>query len=263
MRIEVRPIEVSKWHGKKGKESFKRAVKLEALVDPDKMEYATGLTKQQADKYGELLRQDLSPQFVPGTPHPFWNSSLGVVKLENRTMFFDTDNPLDFIHVSIMKASKFVANSKKEWEEGKFPEAEFLIHDELEEVEVQAAKLQVKQKAIIASASMSKSAKAEIILILDGKNLKGKSDDFIDVEMFKIIERDPRNALRYIQRDKKENALEALVTEALQKSVLKKKGHRIYFFESVLGSDITEVGAYLMDDENQDLKLRIMELVNS
>ena len=50
-------------------------------------------------------------------------------------MIFDTSNPLDFIKMRVCKASRFVANSWKEFEEGLFPEATHVIFDESEEIE--------------------------------------------------------------------------------------------------------------------------------
>ena len=48
--VEVRPIEVKKWHGKKGQESFTRPKKIQALIDPVTMQYATGLTEEDIAK---------------------------------------------------------------------------------------------------------------------------------------------------------------------------------------------------------------------
>ena len=54
--VEVKPIEVQKWHKKTGAESFTRPKKIQALVDPTTMKYATGLSKEDIKK----LTKDLS-----------------------------------------------------------------------------------------------------------------------------------------------------------------------------------------------------------
>ena len=60
MKIQVKPIETKTWHGKTGKESFKRPIIIRALLDTDKMEYATGLddtVPYNAPQQGEADRE--------------------------------------------------------------------------------------------------------------------------------------------------------------------------------------------------------------
>jgi tRNA uridine 5-carbamoylmethylation protein Kti12 len=118
MKIEVRPIEKKSWHGKKGKESFTRPKKIQALADADTMQYAVELTEEEEAEYSKKLKKDLSRQFDPENTHEFWDSALATIKLENATMILDTKKAIDFIHWKIMRASKYVANSMKEYEEG-------------------------------------------------------------------------------------------------------------------------------------------------
>ncbi len=265
MLVEVKPIESKKWHGKEGQESFTRPKKLQALVNADTMRYATGLTDKDIKKLKEDFKfdQDLSPHFNPDEAHSFWDSPSATIKLENNTMFFNDAQPLDFIKIRIMKASKYVANSMKEYDEGVYPEATHVIHDEAEEAELQASKVSLSNQAVIEASKLSKDRKVELILILGGKNLKGQSDNFVTVAMDKIIKQQPEELLRHIQLDSKQLANHAVILEALQKNVLKKEGHKIFYHDSLLGSDIYDVIEYLEDDENQDLRLRIMKAINT
>jgi hypothetical protein len=263
MKVEVRPIERKTWHGKTGAENFKRPIKIKALVDAANMEYASGLSPEEVEKYGKLLNQNLNPSYNPGEPHEFWDSSLGTISLENATMFFDSTKTMDFIKVRIMKASKYVANSMSEYEKGLWPEATHVIFDESEEVAVKAKKVELKKQAVIQSANLSKDKKIELILILSGKNLKGKSDNFVEVELDKLVDKQAREVVRHIGMDSEDATLHAVVIEALQKSVLRKVGHKVLYHDHVIGSDELDVVAYLKDSENQDLKLRIMSAINN
>jgi len=276
MRIEIRPIARKKWHEKTGKEDFARPIKLSALVDPNTMKYSTGLDYfnrnytdpdtlekvTEAEYYSKLLRQNLDDAFTIGVPHIFWDSPAATVKLENNTMFLFTEKPLDFIKYRICKASKYVANSMRDYEEGLYPEATHILYDEAEEVEAKASKIEIKKKTTIACSNLSKDRKIQLILIIAGKNLKGKSDDFVEVELDKIIEKEPADLLRIIEKNKEDVFLHAMILEAIQKSVLKKQGHKIVYFDSTLGSDIEDVIDYFKSDENQDLKLRILAAIN-
>ena len=269
MLVKIKPVEKSKWHGKKGNESFTRPTTITALVDAESMTYATGLTAEEAVSYGEKLKVDLSNQFTLEKPHPFWDSKMGEVKLENRTMIFDTENPIDFIKIKICKASKYVANSLKEYEEGLYPEATHVIFDESEEVEVKASKVAIKNQAIAQTFNLSKGKKIELIIVLSGQedylkavNAKGKSDNFVEVELDKLVTTRPTEVLNYLKMDKDELATRALVIEALQKHVFNREGHKIKYHDSVLGQDILDVVLYLNKPENSDFKLRIKEQVN-
>lgn len=263
MLIEVRPIETKRWHGKKDAESFTRPKKIQALVNTDTMQYATGLTKEDIEMLqGKGIKYDLSPHYNSDKPHAFWDSNMGQIKLENNTMFFNTDNNIDFIKTKIMKASKYVANSMREYEEGMYPEATHVIFDEAEEADIKASKVAISNKAVIECSKLSKDKKIQLILIMKGKNLKGQSDNFVTVAIDEIVKESPQEVLRQIGLDSKEVTVHALVLEALQKNVLRKDGHKIYYFDSLLGADITDVIDYLSDDENQGLKLKIMQQVN-
>lgn len=262
--VEVRPLESKKWHGKTGSESFTRPKKLQALVDTETMKYATGLTStdiKNLEKKG--LKYDLSDNFDSEEPHPFWDSSMSMFKLENNTMFFDIDLPLNFIKIKIMKASKYVANSMAEYNEGLFPEATHVIFDESEEAEITATRVATKNNAIIAAAKLSADKKIELILIMGGKNLKGQSSSFIEVELDKVITKDAEGFLRHLTMDKKSLTNHALVLECIQKSILRKDGHKIMYMDSNLGSDEVDVANYLSQDENQDLKLVLLSQVNN
>tara|TARA_R110002050_G_scaffold229417_1_gene365038 strand:- start:4323 stop:5111 length:789 start_codon:yes stop_codon:yes gene_type:complete len=262
MKIEVRPIERKTWHGKTGKDSFTRPKTLQALVNAETLEYATGLNTKEEEEYGKIFKQDLSKMYSHETPHLFWDSKTARIKLENHTLFFDTDRPLDFIKYKIMKESKYIANSMLEYEDGAYPEATHVLFDEAAANEVKASKIQIKKKAIIESNKLAKTRKVQLLMILAGKNAKNESDDFIEVEIDKLVEKDPSKVVDFIMKDKEKAAMEALVLECLQKNVLKKVGHKILYHDSILGVDMYDVAEYLNDVKNQELKLRLLAQIN-
>jgi len=262
--VEVRPIEVKKWHNKKGQESFTRPKKIQALVDPSTMKYATGLSPEDIKELQKKgVNYDLSDNYNSETPHPFWDSNMAIIKLENNTMFFNLNNALEFIKVKVMKASKYVANSMAEYDLGMYPEATHVIFDEAEQASITASKIEENNTAIIEASKLSLTRKVELILVLGGKNTKNQSADFVAVELDKVIKKDPSEFLRQLKMDKKQLANHALVLEALQKSVLRKDGQRIFHMDSPLGIDEIEVAEYLSKEENQDIKLLILSKVNS
>ena len=264
MLIEIRPIETLKWHGKTGEESFAVPKKIQALVDGKTRKYATGLSDEEKKKLEEELNVDLSDNYSPDAPHPFWDSNNAILRLPNSTIFLDKELPIELIKLRMAQASRFVANSMKDYEDGKFPEATHVIFNEAEENELKASKVEIRNKAIMESSKLSKDKKVEIILILKGKNLKGQSDNFVLVEMNNLIDDRANDVLRWIQNEDATFVTNyALVIECLQKGILVRDGHKIMHYDANLGGDEITVAEYLGQDENQELRLRLMQQVNT
>ncbi len=264
IKVEVRPIEHKKWHDKTGQESFTRPKKIQALLDSNTMKYATGLTEEDIKALRKKgVNYDLSDNYNSENLHPFWDSSMAVIKLENNTMFFDLDNALEFIKVKVMKASKFVANSMAEYENGTWPDATHVIFDEAEQAQVLASKVETRNTAIIEASKLSPDRKVELILVMGGRNMKNQSADFVAVELDKVLNKNPEEFLRNLKMDKKQIAAHALVLEALQKSVLRREGQRIFHMDSPLGIDEIEVAEYLAKEENQDIRLLVLQKINN
>lgn len=264
IKVEVRPIEHKKWHDKTGQESFTRPKKIQALLDSNTMKYATGLTEEDIKALRKKgVNYDLSDNYDSENLHPFWDSSMAVIKLENNTMFFDLDNDLEFIKVKVMKASKFVANSMAEYENGTWPDATHVIFDEAEQAQVLASKVETRNTAIIEASKLSPDRKVELILVMGGRNMKNQSADFIAVELDKVLNKNPEEFLRNLKMDKKQIAAHALVLEALQKGILRKEGQRIFHMDSPLGIDEIEVAEYLAKEENQDIRLLVLQKINN
>jgi len=279
MKIVIKPLPRNRWHDKKGKESFTRPIRLNALADPDTMKYATGLDYNEkiyddpfdsnapkiteAEYYGKLLRRDLDNSFIPNRPHPVWDDITMSVKLEDNTIFLNSDNPLEYIKIKICKASKFVANSLKDYEEGFFPYATHYIYDEQEESEKEATKTELRTQATLKCAELSREKKLQIVLIVAGKNLYNKSDKFLAVELEKTINNNAQEVLNILNLDKDYISTLSLVKRALDALVLKQSGHKIMYYESVIGIDEEDAAKYLMKEENQDLKIRIQTLTTN
>lgn len=258
-KVEIRPIERKKWHNKRGKESFTQPHTIQALVDAERRVYSVSLGPKRLKELEDITRYDLSLIYNTQTPHPFWDSNEGKIKLENRTMFIDPSIPLNEIKLGILKASRFVANTYQEYEEGLYPDATHYIHDEREDAELKASKIELKSQAIIKASKLSSDRKVDIIKVLTGGTLKNQSANFLTVEINKLIEADASLFLKTLEKSSKETSTLALVYDALDKGVLRKDGHNIKYLDSVLGTSEEEVAEYFMDDKNQEFTLLIKD----
>jgi len=263
MLVEVRPIERKKWHGKKGEETFSQPVVIECLYDPATGKYATGLTDKDRKRLEAVTGYDLSDSFNAAEPHPFWSTSTARIKLPYRTVVFDTTVPLDEIKVKVLKASKFVANSLKEYEEGLFPEATHVIYDENEEVAIKASRIQKKQQAFKLALKMSLDEKVNIIMIMSHKSVRNQSQDYVDVEIDKLIGEHAAEFIEIAKRDKKENYVRASLLEAIHRNILTKEGNAVYYMGDRIGDTFDDAVNYFLDPQNQNLKAAILEKLNS
>lgn len=263
MLVEVKPIEFNKWHGKKGEQSFTQPRVIEVLVDSMTGKYATGLSEDEVKKYGKLLNANLSDDFDPEVPHPYWGSKAASIVLPNQTTIFDITKPSDYIKVKNMKASKYVANSHKELLAGQWPDAEFVIFDEEEEVQIKASKVQTKNKCIKMLSSMTADQKSDIVQILSNKTVRGRSQDFIDVEIDNIIDSDPQGFLKYSKMDKQEVYIRACILEGLAKNALQKEGTAIYYMGEKIAIDYEMTVEYFLDPQNSKMKVALLEKIKT
>ena len=262
-KIQVRPLPIEKWHKLSGKDSFAGKFTITPLIDDSTGMYKTGMTSEELEKYGKILGQDLTPRYDSQKPHYFWDSEAAAIKLENRTNFIDKTDPIGFINYKTLVGSKYIANNMKEWEEGLWPDAVFVIVDEETDSDIKASKIAIIKSAILETAKLSKDRKAAIVLILSGKLVRGKSDNFVEVALDEEINKNPAEVLRLAKLDKGQMATQALVLEAIQRGALQKAGHRIMYMDSIIGEDIYSAADYLEDPKNQELKLRIQTTLNS
>jgi hypothetical protein len=263
--VEVKPIERDTWHGKRGKDSFKRPVTIEALVNPNTGKYSVAISDKRLKELMDTTGYNLSLNYIQGTPHEFWNTKIGSVKLNDGTTIFDTSRPIDEIKVGILKASYLVANSREDFENGLFPEALFYIYDESERVKTKAKKASVKKKAIIELSKISRARKTEILQILTGTSRRKQSDDYIEVALDDLLEKDggAEKILNLIARDKARVSIHATILEAIHNNILRKEGTGIYYMDDQIGFDMEAAMDYLLDKKNQAFKAKILEELNS
>lgn len=262
-KIEVRPLELRKWHGKSGKDSFSQPIVYEVLYDSATGRYATGLNEEETAKLQKETGLDLSDKFDANAPHPYWSTKPAQIKLPNHTVYFDTTNPVEAIKVANMKVSRFVANSMKEWEDGNYPDATHVIFDEEDEVRVKASKVQIRNKAFGLTMNMSSDEKADIAQLLSQKPLHGRSANFIDVEINDLIESNPAEFIKFAEMDKAEVNVRANVLRAIARNILTKEGTQILYMGSTIAMDYEEAVQWFKDKQNSKMKVAILEKLNS
>jgi len=265
MKVEVRPIPVKKWHGKTEKESFTRPKVVEALYDENIGGYATGLTPEEETHYGRLLGTSLDNKFIHDEPHPTWSEKRFSMVLSNNTMIFDTKDARQYVLVKLLKASKYVANSMKEYDNGAWPYATHVIFDEEEEVEERALKIERKEEVYKKISEMNDAERISLVWILsDGKkSLRGKSPSFIKVELDEFISESPNDVWKEINTSKAERFSRSTILEAISRQIIVKDGSNLVWMGDVIANSVEDAAEWLRNPENQSIKGKILEQLNS
>jgi hypothetical protein len=268
--VTVKPLPTKKWHGKTGAEAFAQPRKIEVLYDNATGAYATGLTEEEEKEYSKKLGNiDLSNVFKADEPHPFWSTKAAWIELGNATKVFDTKKPMDFVKVKNLRASKFVANSQEEANEGKYPEATHVIFDEEEEMTIKANRGQKMEKLYIALGKLTTEDKINLILVVSNKNFRGRSINFIDGELSTIVDNttDEKSAniddlLKVLASGREDVSIRAKVHELLIKNILTKQGTNISYMGEVIGSDIDDAVKWFQDPNNINIRVNILDKLN-
>ena len=262
--IEVRPIEIDRWHGKSSREFPSRPITIEAFVDPSTSKYATGLTDEDKKELESVTGYDLSNDYVAGRAHPFYSTKAGFVKLKDETNIFDTSKPLERIRVGILKDSHLVANSQADYDSGLAPYARFVIYDEREEIQEKAAKSAVIKKVYALSSKLTVGKKAAIVQIALGENVKKQSLDYVEVKFDEALESvGADKMLLLMETDNNRINTHALILEGLTRAILRKEGTSIYYMDEFLAFDMESCVSYFLDKNNQMMKAAILEKINS
>lgn len=257
--VEIKPLPLKKWHGKEGKDSIAQPIRFEVLYDTTTGKYATGLSPEEEEKYSKLLGGvDLSSGYSADKPHPYWSTQAAGIKLPNHTIILHTERPAEYVKWKNLRASNQVANSLKEWQDGKYPFATHYIHDESEEVELKASKVQRKLECVHAMSTMSPQEMASIVQIISDRPVRTKSPQAILTALDEIVEQKPEEFMRWARADKDQVYLRATVLEAIHKGILTKEGTAVHYMSDRIGSDVDEAVAWFAHPDNQKQKVVIL-----
>lgn len=257
--IEVRPLDVKRWHGKSVRELAPSPVVLECYIDRHKRRYLTGLTAEDRERLEKATGLDLNDQFDPENPHPFYSTQNGKVKLEFKTNRFDMNNPIDEIKVKMMKEHPLVANSIVEYQANPSTKALFVIYDSREDIEARAKKAQLKTKVYTMVSKMDATTKRQIVEILTNESMRRQSVDYIDVKLSEAIEtKGYEKAIEVINRTKAENFNHSLIVEAVERNIVQKRGETYFYMDEPLGT-LYEALKYLADPRNSVIKGQIID----
>lgn len=260
MIIEVRPVERTKYHGKGvsyGAEGKFFGIK--AVPDPKTLKYKTGLTSEDIKFLKKMgVPFDLSDTYTPGKAHPFWDSMQGMVRLPYRTTYINTDEIMGRIHYRLLQASEYVANSLQELEDGKYPNAVFVITNSEEADEQVSKRFALRAKLYKKTSDMSKEDKVKVLLVATGDDYSGKREASINSRLAELIEKAPKKLEAVLEMDNEFLTNRALIEKGLSQGLLTQVGTKIMFGSTLLGNSKDEAAKNLGNEENEYIYAKLV-----
>lgn len=185
----------------------------------------------------------------------FWDTF--AIKIGKRDLILNTDKAEDELKYQFLLSHKRVAqglakvNASTDY---------VLINVESEAVEQNRVN-KVKREAFRELDKMSIEDMRKC-LRLYGLKSNTMSNELIEAKMTEMIEKDPNKfMLRWVNNKHRE--INFVIEEAISKNIIRKNRTQYYFGTDLIGNGLDDVVAYLNDKQNQDIKMAIMQEIQS
>lgn len=212
----------------------------------------TGLSAEQARTFEKQLGY---PEGHLSPTSTFWDTF--AIKIGKRDLILNTDKAEDELKYQFLLSHKRVAqglakvNASTDY---------VLINVESEAVEQNRVN-KVKREAFRELDKMSVEDMRKC-LRLYGLKSNTMSNELIEAKMTEMIEKDPNKfMLRWVNNKHRE--INFVIEEAISKNIIRKNRTQYYFGTDLIGNGLDDVVAYLNDKQNQDIKMAIMQEIQS
>lgn len=204
----------------------------------------TGLSKENEERLGGKLRMDLSPA------SKFWDTFH--IKMTDKDMILDTEDPYDELKYHFLKSHKRVANGLSD----RKATANYVIINEVEEAKELNKYNKQKRKAFKEFDKLSFDDMRKC-LRLYGHKSDSLDNEIVEQKLGDLVEADPTKfLLKWVDNDSRET--EFLIGEAVAKNVVRKNKNVYKYGTETLGHNIEEAIDFLNNAEHQDIRLAIM-----
>jgi hypothetical protein len=99
-------------------------------------------------------------------------------------------------------------------------------------------------------------------LRLYGFKSDAMSNELIESKLFELVEKDPNKFFLIWVNNKSKNT-QFIIEAAVAKNIIRKSRNIFYYGTDIIGNSMDDAIAYLDDKKNQDLKMVIMQEIES
>jgi hypothetical protein len=249
MEIIVRQIKLNPWSGITSWDNT--AVAIGTYYTRAGIVY-TGLTAEEAR---ELEKKLGYPEGHLSPNSEFWTTFAPRVGKDD--LYLNTESPLHELTYKFLKSHKRVADGMKNVS---LTKDVVLISQDAEAEEINK-RGKFKRDAYAAFAQMSPEDMRKCVRLF-GVNSDAMSTDTTEAKLNEIIDRDPKAFLaRWV--DNKDKETDFLLEEAVAKNVIRRNRTQYFFGTDLIGTTKEDAIAYLKDKKNQEIKLVILNEINS
>lgn len=216
--------------------------------------YPEGMT--QKEFFEEELGVDLNPTLPIETN--FWrNDRRARVVLTKEGMQLNLNLPLNMLHYLILMANKSLVSPSYDNRNDKAT-YEFMIVDESKVTSKRIEEASVKADAFSKFAEITRSKTSTIGFIKSlGRTVPATAtEDWLKAEVLNVIENSPKAFLEIVNHPQYNDRI--FVQEAVEAGAIIRKGDKRYTLDNgVELGDLQDTINYVMDPENQEVKMRL------
>ena len=224
------------------------------LIEKYKESHPNGMTQK------EFFEKELGVNLNPTLPHDenFWRTDRrGRVTLTKEGTTLNLNNALDMLKYLILLSNKMLISPSYDDRTLKAT-YEFMIVDESKVTVKKLEEASIKAQAYVKFAEITNSKKATIGFIKSlGRAIPATAtEDWLKSEVLTIVDNNPNYFLEIVNHPQYEQRI--FVQEAIEAGAIIRKGEKRYTLDNgaELG-DLTDTINYLINPDNQEVKLRI------
>lgn len=212
----------------------------------------TGLTPEDEKKFEKEL--GLAEGTLSKTS-PYWDTFC--VKVGSRSLILDDQFPRQAMIIKFLEGHKRVATSLDKLNAGK---DYLLINRQAEAIEKNKIN-KLRRDAIIAFGKLSLDEMRKCLRLFGVKS-DNLSNELVESTLFSLVDKQPQNFFnKWVNNKTKET--EFLIEEAISKGIIRKDHTQYYYGSEMLADTLADCIAYLDAKKNQDLKLSIINQIES
>ena len=224
------------------------------LIEKYKESYPNGMTQK------EFFEKELGVNLNPTLPHDenFWRTDRrGRVTLTKEGTTLNLNTALDMLKYLILLSNRMLISPSYDDRVLKAT-YEFMIVDESKVTVKKLEEASIKAQAYVKFAEITNSKKATIGFIKSlGRAIPATAtEDWLKSEVLTIVDNNPNYFLEIVNHPQYEQRI--FVQEAIEAGAIIRKGEKRYTLDNgaELG-DLTDTINYLLNPDNQEVKLRI------
>ena len=212
----------------------------------------TGLTEDEAKR----LEKEIG--YAEGTLSPYsdyWNTF--AIKITTKEIILHTERAYDELQYLFLKGHKRVANGINNVK----PNNDYILINKDSEAEEANRLNKVKRQAIVEFNKLSLDDMRKALRLYAFKS-DSMSNELVESKLFELVEKDPNKFFLIWVNNKSKNT-QFIIESAVAKNVIRKSRNIFYYGSDIIGNSMEDAIAYLDDKKNQDLKMVIMQEIES